>query len=187
MRLLPLAALVLGVGVFPGAGQPAQILLLRHAEKPPDDAALHLSARGEERAQALASFLGPGCRFTSNAPVAALYGTRATRHGHGVRTGETLAPLGQALGLPVQTPCAAESYAQLAADVLKNPAFRGRTVIICWTHHEIPGLAAALGVRPTPPAWKEKIFDRLWVIRPGPIGSMFQDLPQHLLRGDSKH
>ena len=71
-------------------GQSAQIILFRHAENPDDPAALHLSPRGEERASALVSLLGRKSLLTSNAPIAALYATRVTGHGHSLRTGETL-------------------------------------------------------------------------------------------------
>ena len=72
-------------------GQPAQIILFRHAEKPDEPSALHLSPRGEERARALVSLLGTNSPLTSNAPIAALYATHVTKHDHGERTGEAFA------------------------------------------------------------------------------------------------
>ena len=167
-------------------GQPAQVILLRHAEKPGDTAAMHLSPRGKERARALVALLGKRSKLTTNAPVAALYATRVTGHGHSLRTGETLASLARELGLPVDTAFDSEDYQSLAASVLKNSAYHGRTVIICWTHHEIAGLAGALGVKPKPASWKDSTFDRLWLIKPDSSGAQLQDLPQHLLKGDSR-
>jgi hypothetical protein len=178
---------IFAVSALTAFGQPAQIILLRHAEKPDDESALHLSPRGEQRARALADFLGKPNALTSNAPIAALYATRVTRHAHSQRTGETLAPLAKQLDLPVQTPYEAERYALLARDILSNRAYQGKTVVICWTHHEIAKLAEALGALPKPPKWKDKSFDRLWLIQPGRRSAAFQDIPQHLLRGDSKH
>ena len=168
-------------------GQPAQIILFRHAEKPDDPAALHLSPRGEERARALVSLLGRKSLLTSNAPIAALYATRVTGHGHSLRTGETLAPLAKELGLPVQTPYPNELYSLLARDILANAAYRGKAVVICWTHHDIADLAGTLGVKPKPAPWKDKTFDRLWLIKSGARGAEFQDLPQRPLKGDSTH
>ncbi len=168
-------------------GQPAQIILFRHAEKPDDPAALHLAPRGEERARALVSLLGKNSPLTSNAPIAALYATRVTGHGHSQRTGETLAPLAKELRLPVQTPYPNEMYSLLARDILANAAYRGKTVVICWTHHDIADLAGALGVKPKPARWKEKTFDRLWLMKPGARDAEFHDLPQRLLKGDSNH
>ncbi len=175
---LLLAALELGA-------QPAQIILLRHAEKPDDQAEVHLSSRGRERAQALVALLGRHSSFTTNTPVAALYATRVTKHDRSQRTGETLAPLGQDLGVPVNTAFGSDEYASLAASILSNPTYRGRTVIICWTHREIAQLAETLGLKPKPPPWKDKVFDRLWVIRLENGGATIGDLPQRLLAGDS--
>jgi hypothetical protein len=179
--------LLLAFSALIAHGQPAQIILLRHAEKPEDDSSLHLTPRGEQRAQALADFLGKPNALTSNAPIAAFYATRVTRHAHSQRTGETLAPLAKQLSLPVRTPYEAELYPLLARDILGNRAYQGKTVVICWTHHELAELAEALGVLPKPPKWKDKAFDRFWLIHPGRRSAAFQDLPQRLLKGDSKH
>jgi hypothetical protein len=84
--------------------------------------------------------------LTTNAPVAALYGTRITKHDRSQRTGETLEPLAKHLGLRVNSLFSSDQYASLAASVLRNPAYRGKTVILCWTHHDIAQLAGALGV-----------------------------------------
>lgn len=168
------------------AAQPAQVILFRHAEKPVDETNVHLSPRGQERARALISLLGPHSPYTANAPVAALYATRLTKQEHGRRTGETLAPLGQELGLSVITRFRSDEYALLARSVLAEPAYRRKTVIICWTHRHIRELAEALGVRNRPQPWKDKVFDRLWLITLDGSGGTLRDLPQHLLVGDSK-
>jgi hypothetical protein len=167
-------------------GQPAQIILLRHAEKPDDPAATHLSARGSERARLLASLLGKQSALTSNAAVAALYATRVTQHGNSLRTGETLAPLARELSLTVLTPFESEQYRLLARCILDEPAYRGKTVIICWTHHDLAALAEALGVKPKPSRWREGCFDRLWVIGFNSGITTLRDLPQVLLPGDQK-
>ena len=169
-------------------GQPAQIILLRHGEEPDDKTAVHLSARGEKRARALVSLLAkPPLTLTSNAPIAALFATRVTREGHSYRTGETLAPLAREMGLPVQTPFLAKDYALLARSIRTNPAYRGQTVVVCWTHHNIADLAGALGAEPKPPPWKEKVFDRLYVITRVDGASLLRNIPQRLLKGDSKN
>jgi len=166
-------------------GQPAQVILLRHAEKPADSDAVHLSSRGQQRARALVSLLGRLSPLTSNAPVAALYATRVTQRDHGQRTGETLEPLAKDLGLPILKPFGSDEYSRLAASVLGNPAYHGKTVIICWTHHDLAAFAGALGVLPLPPAWRDNTFDRLWRIIFTADPTQFIDLSQHLLPGDS--
>jgi hypothetical protein len=176
---------VLLLTALPVDAQPAQVILLRHAEKPADEADVHLTARGQERAQALVTLLGRGSALTSNAPVAALYATRVTRKSRGQRTGETLAPLSQDLHLPVNTAFHSDDYAALARSVVHNSAYDGKTVIICWTHTEMAQLATALGVKPKPPAWKDKVFDRLWIITPASSSATLREVPQRLLPGDS--
>jgi hypothetical protein len=179
---------ILFLSALSARGQPAQIILLRHGEEPDDKAAVHLSARGDKRARALVSLLAkPPLTLTSNAPIAALFATRVTRDGRSYRTGETLAPLARETGLPVQTPFLAKDYALLARSVLTNQSFRGQTIIICWTHHNIADLAGALGADPKPPPWKEKVFDRLFVIARVDGACVWRNIPQRLLKGDSKN
>ena len=168
-------------------GQPAQIILFRHAEKPDEPSAPHLSPRGEERARALVSLLGTNSPLTSNAPIAALYATHVTKHDHSERTGETLAPLAKQLGLPVQATYETGLYSLLARDILANADYRGKTVVVCWTHHNIADLAGALGAEPKPPPWKEKVFDRLYVITCVDGACVVRNIPQRLLKGDSKN
>ena len=167
--------------------QPAQVILLRHGEEPADKANVHLSLRGEARAQALASLLGMNSPYTTNAPVAAVYASRVTKNGRGFRSGETMAPLGKALGLPVSTPCEGDEYRHLVRAILHNKDYVGKTVIVCWTHEYLPDLAQALGVTPKPPPWRDKVYDRLWIVRLKQEGpAELQDAPQRLLKNDAK-
>jgi hypothetical protein len=179
-------ALPLFLAAFVLGAQPGQVILLRHAEKPADPADVHLSPRGEKRAGALVSLLGNASPHTTNRPVAALYATRLTKTDRSYRTGETLAPLSQTLGAHVNTLYGSDDYAALARSVLLDRRYQGKTVVICWTHHNLAELAGAFGVRPKPPAWKDKVFDRLWLIRFENGRATLTDLPQHLLPGDSR-
>ena len=167
--MLTLPATLLLLLPMPVAAQtpparPAQIILFRHAEKPDDPGNPHLSPAGVRRAERLVSFMTTNRVVTRFGPPVALFATHQTRHDNGVRTQETDAPLGRALNLPVQTPYLASDYAALARQILGDPAYAGKTVIICWTHSEIPRLAAALGVVPRPPKWNAGVFDRVYVI-----------------------
>jgi hypothetical protein len=144
--------------------RPAQIILIRHAEKPTDAQDPHLSKAGVRRAEALVSFIKTDpvmMRFGS--PVA-IFATATTKDDNGQRTQETVAPLGKALRLQVQTPYHGKDFAALAKLILANPAFAGKTVLICWNHEVIPQLSAALGVVPEPPKWKGSVFDQVYVI-----------------------
>jgi hypothetical protein len=47
---------------------------------------------------------------------------------------------------------------------LGDPAYAGKTVLVCWNHTQIPLLARALGVKPQPPKWKDRVYDQVYVI-----------------------
>jgi len=146
------------------AATPAQIILLRHAEKPADAANPHLSPAGVKRAEQLVPFIMNDPVMTKFGLPVAIFATRTTKDDDGQRTQETVAPLAKALKLAVLTPFLGKKYRSLAKLILGNPAYAGKTVLICWNHESIPQLAAALGVTPKPPKWKGRVFDQVYVI-----------------------
>ena len=162
-KLWPVVFLILSLEF--SFAQPAQIILIRHAEKPEDTNIVHLSKEGEKRAHELVSYVTKDPELTQFGTPVALFATHPTRHGHGVRTRETLLPLSKALHVAIQEPYLSEDYQGLAQSILSNPAYKGKCVMIAWNHTQIPQLAAALGVRPEPPKWKESVFDRVLLIR----------------------
>jgi hypothetical protein len=185
MKKCLLILTLLGMAHWASA-QPAQIILIRHAEKPVDPEALHLSKEGQGRARALAPFLTTNSALTNFGLPVALYASHVTKHGHGLRTQETLAPLAKKLHLPVQAPYLSEDYAGLARSILNNPKYRGKTLVICWVHEYLPQLAAALGVRPEPPRWKGDVYDRVYLISYEGGKATLQEMPQMLLASDEQ-
>ena len=172
--------------VVSGSARPAQVILLRHAEKPDDEFDLQLTERGRERARALVSFFTTAPALTNTGLPSLLFATKMTRTGKSQRPRETLEPLAAQLKLTIQTPYLAADYRALAHHVLTSPECDGKTVVICWVHEYLPELAAAFGIKPTPPAWKSRVFDRVWVIRWHEERPELQILPQRLLPGDAK-
>ena len=152
------------VPAHPPVTRPAQIILIRHADKPADPKNPHLSPAGVKRAEELVSFITTDPTMTRLGLPVAVFATQTTKDDNGQRTQETVAPLARALKLPAQTPYHGKDYAALAKQILSNPAYAGKTVLICWNHEYIPQLAAALGVTPEPPKWKGSVFDRVYVI-----------------------
>jgi hypothetical protein len=144
--------------------RPAQIILIRHADKPADPEDPHLSQAGVQRAERFVSFVTTDPAMTRFGLPVAVFATRTTKDDNGQRTQETVAPLAKVLKLPVQMPFLGKDYAALAQLILADPAYVGKTVLICWNHEEIPRLSAALGVTPKPPKWKANDFDRVYVI-----------------------
>jgi hypothetical protein len=144
--------------------RPAQIILIRHADKPADPNDVHLSKAGVKRAEQLVSFITTDPAMTRFGLPVAVFATRTTKDSHGQRTQETVAPLARALKLPVRAPFLGKDYAALAHLILADPAYAGKTVLICWNHEQIPQLAAALGITPEPPKWKGSEFGLVYVI-----------------------
>ena len=165
--------------------RPARVILLRHAEKPPNESNVHLSERGESRAHALVAFLTTKPAFVTNGLPAALFAPKVPRRGHSRRPYETLEPLAEHLRLSVQTPYGPSDYAALAKHVLSDPGLDGKTVIVCWIHDYLPALAKGLGVKPEPARWKGSVYDRVWLITYTDHRAVLTNLPQNLLPGDS--
>jgi len=149
--------------LVPASG-PAHIILIRHAEKPADPANPHLSPAGVKHAERWVSFIMSDPAIARFGKPVAVFATMTTKDDNGQRTQETMAPLAKALNLSVQTPFHGKDYAALAKLILGNPAYAGKTVVICWNHEELPQLAAALGVTPEPPKWSGRVFDQAYII-----------------------
>jgi hypothetical protein len=165
--------------------RPARVILLRHAEKPPDESDASLSERGKARARALATFLTTEPVLGTNGQPAALFAPKVTSRGHTLRPRQTLEPLGERLALSVRTPYRPGDYAALAKYILSDPGLDGKTVIVCWIHDYLPALAKALGVKPKPARWNGSVYDRAWIVTFIGRNAVLSDLPQHLLPGDS--
>jgi phosphohistidine phosphatase SixA len=155
---------------------PQQVYLIRHGEKTGDKTDIHLNPRGQQRAAALvklfpARFESPDILFASK------------RSAHSDREVETIAPLSKALHLEINNRYLDDQYPALAKDVLAH--YRAKTVLVCWHHGNLPALAGALGVKNAPSPWPDTQFDRLWRIRFRGGAAAMEDLPEHLLDGDS--
>jgi hypothetical protein len=159
---------------------PAQIIIIRHAEEPADQANPHLSPAGRARAAKLVAFLTSDPAMTRFGPPVAIFATATTKDDNGQRTQETVAPLAKALKLKVQTPFHGKDYAELAKLILANPAYSGKSVVICWNHEEIPQLVGMLGVSPEPPKWKGSVYDRVYLITYRDGRATLTELPERL-------
>jgi hypothetical protein len=183
--------------------EPARVIILRHAEKLN---AHQLCTVGTERAQALAKqFLGRGAARPlfrdEDAPAALLAVT--------LHTVETISPVAQTWGLPVTAYTISpgddeEKEAELnqrtreaARDVLGNPAYAGKTVIMTWEHkhiakrklekdypHEQVTLRQLLHldqVKDVPDSWPDDNYDFFWIVEyePGnPVPARFRMIRQ---------
>lgn len=156
---------------------PSVILLIRHGEDTgiaPHD--FNLAQRGFQRAQALPKLFGS--RLPKPQVIIA---TRASKGSN--RPVETVEPLARALDVPIDNKYRDDDYKILAHDLLTDPRYSGKVVLVCWHHAKIPRLAKALGVKGAP-LWPEDQFDHVWVIEPTGGPARFEDVHQKLLDGD---
>ena len=107
----------------------------------------------------------------------------------GARTYQTIEGLGSRLGIEIDSTFAKGEEGELAAGVVRDHA---GVALICWEHHLIPAIAAALPVvkeAVIPKAWPGHRYDVVWSFTLIPdsdtIEYAFGQIPQLLLSGDS--
>jgi hypothetical protein len=134
---------------------PKSVVLLRHAEEPPAEAdSPDLSKAGRRRADKLAKYL-----VKTFGKPAFLFA--AGPKGDSVRCYLTLRPLADACGLVIDGSYESRDVAQLASKLLHDPRFDASTIIVAWTHKELPTLASALGAprKAFPAEWDDDVYD----------------------------
>jgi broad specificity phosphatase PhoE len=177
-------------GVAPGT----LVMVIRHGEKPDgahpgvdaqgnqDDSSL--TAIGWNRAHHLVDLFDP-----EQAPLRpglarpkAIYAAGANDNGEGARTRETVTPLADELGIPVDTSFGKGDEEALVEHALSQPG----PTLISWQHGEIPAIAAAFpSVTPTPPSqWPDDRFDVVWTFAKTGDRWHFAQLPELVLPQD---
>ncbi len=162
--------------------RPAEVILIRHAEKPDDGDGL--SEKGWARARALPRLLERPDLTRFGKPVE-LFGMVPTKNRPSRRALETLKYAAEALGLAINSNYSREQYDDLANEILENPDYNEKAVWVCWEHKVLIEMAKALGVKETP-EWPDEQFDRAWVLDFDRNDKVtLSDLPERLLPGDS--
>lgn len=168
---------------------PAQVMIIRHAEKSEDVKKIHLNPQGQTRAKALAQFFQTDQRVLQYGVVAAIVAQRPTEARKAVRCEETVEPLAQALGQKVIDRFAKGEVTQLAEWLRASREWDAKSVLVCLAHLDIVPLAKALGVpQVRQVVWPHETYDRVWLIDFSPTDgkvTSFRDIPQRLLFGDS--
>ncbi len=164
---------------------PAQILIIRHGEKPTvGDEGIHLSPRGQQRAEALVDFFLYHPKMNQMGVPVALFAASAKKQNGSVRPYETLLPLSEKMNLQIIRSFKSGDEAQIATEILNNPQYDGKNIVICWVRDELPLLAQALGIA-APPKWASPVFNQVWKIEYYENGkSILKEIPQNLLPGD---
>ncbi|MGZ3724162.1 MAG: histidine phosphatase family protein [Pseudobdellovibrio sp.] len=180
-------ALILLIGLvlqIKSVAMPAQILLIRHGEKPPTGN--QLSAQGWQRAAALPNLFNRPEFDAYGAPVA-LYAMAPETPAGSVRAIQTLKYVSDDLKLPINTQFTRDQIAQLVNDIKSNKNYDGKMVVVCWEHTVLISIAQALGEM-QPLVWPDTQFDRVWSLTYSADGQLqkFEDLPEKLLPTDSQ-
>jgi broad specificity phosphatase PhoE len=165
------------------AGQPRQVMLIRHAEKPADDDSIHLSAEGQRRAEALSKLFERSRDRPDPFPKPDfIFATRPSKHSN--RPVETVTPLAKSLNRYLFAEFENDEYSKLAAELLTNSSYKGKAVLVCWHHGTIADLARKLNAADVPDHWKDSAFDRVWVITYSGGSGTLQKRHQHLMPVD---
>jgi phosphohistidine phosphatase SixA len=135
-----------------------KVVIIRHGEKPADkaDGGDNLSCQGQNRALQLATVLFQKIGKPDYTYVPALKMDKSTAHS---RMFQTVTPFAVKYDLTINSKYDATDYADTAKSVLKKSG----TVLLVWSHSEMPELASALGVD-NPPKWQGADFDSMWVV-----------------------
>ena len=172
------------------------VMVIRHAEKPEgkkpgidaqgreDDSSL--TRIGWDRAHRLVDLFAPaqGSPRPGLTRPATIYAAGANDEGEGQRTRETVAPLADRLGIPMDTSYGKGEEEALVEHVLARPG----PALISWQHSGLPEIAAAFpSVTPTPPSeWPDDRFDVVWTFTKTADGWHFAQVPELALRHDDR-
>lgn len=197
MIILRTALLLIGLITPFVEAVPRQVIILRHSEKQAEDSKnlgeLYegLSTKGYERAAALSQYIPrhfglpdfifatqPGHTYPSFrpimtcAPLAYNVRTKIARNDtHPVE----LFNLGYSN----------QEVKDLAEELLSNPLYEGKNIVICWDHHRINELAEGLGVDATQlNKWPNEVFDVTYKITFDNKVATLEKVPQKLMYGD---
>jgi broad specificity phosphatase PhoE len=126
----------------------------RHAEKPDDPMNPDLSAAGYVRAEHLADYI-PATFGRPEFLFATAFST------HSARPVETLTPLSKQIGVAIDATFADQDYGALAEEILSQPLFTGKLILVCWHHGNIPSLMLALRAKSDefPDPWDPQVFN----------------------------
>ena len=131
---------------------PAQVVIIRHAEKP--DEGNELSPQGWLRAKALPQFFNSNKTVNQFGLPAAIYAGAPKHSDSSVRSIQTVTPYAESLGMTIHTEFVKDDFEAMVSEVLNSNAYDGHTVIICWEHDDIPEIAHLFGANDAPDKWK---------------------------------
>ena len=165
---------------------PAHVLIIRHAEK--EENSNELSKRGFNRAEALVKFFTSSTLSKEYGVPQYIFATQPNNSDGSVRSIQTATPLSNYTKIPINKNYQRDDFDLLTRELLSNPIYDNKTVLIVWAHKRIVDIVDSLGAVDFPKEWKDKHFDRLWVVNfKNNKFSRFDNRPQYLLKGDDSN
>jgi hypothetical protein len=162
-------------------GQPAQIIIIRHAEKPEKGPCL--SMRGEQRAAALPYYF-ESSELLVKSPLRAVFAEYKNKPLAALRSLETCKKIADHFGLSTDFSYHPSQSKELALGLLSNELLKGASVLICWNHTDIIDLVEALGGKGLT-SWTEDIYDQTVILSYTSGNKISQQISlQKLLYGD---
>jgi len=162
---------------------PAEVLIIRHAEKPAQGN--HLNDRGQQRAQALVPFFETNPSVLDFGVPVAIYASSPKDSSGSYRAIETVEPLAAGLKISINEDYTKKDYDQMITEIISDKDYNGQSVLISWEHNKIPDIVKAFGWESAPDTWDDDVFDRVWILKfVGNQVISFKNIPQHILPGD---
>ena len=164
---------------------PSQIVIIRHAEKP--KVGIELSDVGRMRSAKLPNYFDSQSILSEFGSPVAIYAATPNTEGDSLRSIQTVIPLAEHFKLKINQNFTKKNIHDLVEDILNNPLYSNRTVIICWDRSGIPTIARLFGAMDSPAIWNTDVYDRTWVIRFNKNQCpQFMDLAQRLMPFDNE-
>ncbi|KAJ3274251.1 hypothetical protein HDV01_003324 [Terramyces sp. JEL0728] len=188
-----------------------QIFIIRHAEKlewkngrEPAVGAKEvyvdnhlLSPKGYERAHALAGYFqnrGEIVEILKSNPLSLLIAQDVdigdAAWGKSERPRETIWPLLQSdaqkdyIQTPMEFMLFTKKQVSSVVELIQSGKYDGKSVLLSWSHQQIPEIVSQLGVDCHPKKWDKKRFDVTWLVTLEEGRVQFTQFPQLLLFGD---
>jgi hypothetical protein len=201
---------------------PATVFIIRHGEKTAKKQPVSfkewilkssepLNPRGWQRAYALAPHFTLQPELQKYGTISALFAPKPDSDYESVRPIQTLTPLSDKINITINTDYGLEDACKLVSYIMQNSKFDGKTVLIAYEHHSIPGLAKLFNEYhlnkncdstkavqshekkskqvKVPTTWNNDVFDRIWILGFDTTTSelnSFKNISQQLLMGDAK-
>ncbi len=156
----------------PPEGCQGTVIIIRHCEK--GSIREHCDTMGFERAHYISTLFGAEAEARWPAPsylFALAPGERHNKHVNNYREVETLQPLSDKIGVPIDSSFGMDNkkdFSDHIFSLLRSGKMCGKVALISWKHQDIPHLARSLGCGPAdgcPKTWaSSNDFDSTWQI-----------------------